>query len=1048
MTIRKLSLGLVLLASCVDHRPIRNGLRDESIYLEKSQLTQPNPKLGAATSDDTWLYKVTVVKASSPNSVADYLFPGIEGKYAGGDPELVRFRFGENTLQVVDATKLMRDDADDPNDDLSTSAERVIMEFPGSHVDVKLRESLDGERTNFLEENTEEPWQQRQKFRVDFEGLSTTPIGQVAWYYADFLGQCADVTGSSLVPGSYEFDEKDQSLSFLVEINYLLRVESAYGPCYDVMTLISGAGASTIQFRFSFYRPGVSTYVPLVIGEKDEVNKKYGVFQALNLFRDDTTGILSARSVARRWDPNRTQPVVYYFAEGFPEKWKPSFRQMVEETNRVLLASGAKLRLEAKDFDFDGKRRNLGDLRYSFFVFHRDIDTTRGLLGYGPSSADPRTGELLSATVNLYEVGLDRYRYLIQDFLEEFGGKTREEGKKWEEITCTPGETVAPADEASRLKSTLVQEMRRVMELPEVTEESIAREDMIPTPARPKEEFLANYHRLLPEIRYAEPYYNPYVYRPSPVDLPARMRADKEFTRTLARISSGENPFGTRPLDSQAGVLAQDEFAKSLRSWKRNHHELVSEMRRVMASKTIMEVDLGDALSAIAGGARQCTPGGHFESDDQYRERILDIVLYRTAIHELGHTLGLRHNFYASADAKHMREAEVSASVMDYVSPIEEAGAPRAWGAYDEAALTWIYGGEAKKAEVMADDYLYCTDEHADRSPLCQRFDLGVTPSEIVLNNIERYDWLYKIRNRRAYRTFWDTTGYAWDVYDWVFSIQRFWYLGIFTWGGGEIQNTLKRLDQVDPTRTVLTDPEYDEIAQDMYNDVANAIGMTMAFYDAVINQPASFRNYQDEYDPFYGDLLRLGIITDKLFTMFAFMDLSEVYNYDPNIYTYVSMYDAPFGSRNYGISQRVLDNMLGANYDTFPWFKYYALFLFANATNSNLIGTIELKERIAIQRFETNEELELAYGAGILDRVSNVNNPQRIFTHNGEEYVYGYLPDQLWHLVASKSRSPVSYQFIKEYNESLASASRDEDTYGLKILLAYYEYFNNFVGF
>ena len=42
-----------------------------------------------------------------------------------------------------------------------------------------------------------------------------------------------------------------------------------------------------------------------------------------------------------------------------------------------------------------------------------------------------------------------------------------------------------------------------------------------------------------------------------------------------------------------------------------------------------------------------------------------------------------------------------------------------------------------------------------------------------------------------------------------------------------------------------------------------------------------------------------------------------------------------------------------------------------------------------------------------------------------------------------------MSYQFIREYNEALrANADTDQDNYGLKILLAYYEYYNNFVGF
>ena len=36
---------IAVAAACVEHRPIRNGLRDESIYLEKESLTNLNPKL-------------------------------------------------------------------------------------------------------------------------------------------------------------------------------------------------------------------------------------------------------------------------------------------------------------------------------------------------------------------------------------------------------------------------------------------------------------------------------------------------------------------------------------------------------------------------------------------------------------------------------------------------------------------------------------------------------------------------------------------------------------------------------------------------------------------------------------------------------------------------------------------------------------------------------------------------------------------------------------------------------------------------------------------
>ncbi|MCP3894647.1 MAG: hypothetical protein GY706_08480, partial [Bacteroides sp.] len=175
---------------------------------------------------------------------------------------------------------------------------------------------------------------------------------------------------------------------------------------------------------------------------------------------------------------------------------------------------------------------------------------------------------------------------------------------------------------------------------------------------------------------------------------------------------------------------------------------------------------------------------------------------------------------------------------------------------------------------------------------------------------------------------------------------------------------------------------------------------LIMAFYDAIINQSAAYRNYQTEFDPFYGDILRLGIINDKLFATYAFMDLQYVYNYDPNIRTYTALYDSPGATSTKFLAQRVLDDMLGANYDTFPWFKYTATHVFAYATNTNLVGDVSLRERIAIRRFESREEFEEVYGPDAIDEATAIGNTNQSFMHNEEEHVYAYLADQNWHLV------------------------------------------------
>lgn len=1029
-----LMLAGLYAAGCVDHRPVRNGLVNESIYVEKAALTEP-----AEGRDDAWLYKVTVVEASSPNVLGDYAFPGVES-----DLYAVNFRFTEDKLQVLDGRRLQPDDPEDPNDDTSTRAERVVMEFEGEHVDVKLRENLDGERTNYLEENTEERWQRRQKFKVDFETASMDPITAMAWYYGDYLTECARPTSVNLVDDTYQWEPDDDYLSFVLEANYAVTTE---GGCYDLVSLATGTGTVTIRYRLSFWRPPVSEYKPEVVAEKDPVNKKYGAFQQLSLYRDPVTGLLDAKSLLKRFDPNREEPVVYYFHPGFPPKFKPMFDEIEEETNEVLAESGARLRVDFRDHDDGGVEREFGDLRYSFVAWHQDIDSTRGLLGYGPSTAHPRTGETISANVNLYNVGLDYYRYLIDEFLTYSGAEQPDL-----ESSCEPGERAAKAAPSTRLRSALFTEMRRVMDLPDPGPDDDPAELFLPTPARGRDAFLEDYHRMLPEYRYVRPEWNQYVYMQSrtPIaNFQERMSVERQFDETMHSILMNENPYGPVGLYGRDGIEAQNDFADKMRQFRRNHDELEADREDLLARKNIYVFDAQDAISAVANGARACKDDGTWETDAEFTERVIEDVVAHVAIHEFGHTLGLRHNFYGSVDAKHMEGTELSSSVMDYVQAYQEAGSQHGWGGYDRAALTWIYGTKEKREEVMAQDYLYCTDEHRYRSPLCTAHDLGVTPSQIVLNSIERYDWLYNIRNRRAYRTFWDTSAYTGTVYSDIFSLQRMWYLGIFDWAGGGVQQTLKSLDQVTPGRKVLTDEEYDAISVDFYDDISSAIDLTMAFYDAIINQPASQRNYQTEFDPFFGDVLRLGIVVDKLYASYAFMDLQDVYNYNPNVSTYVSMYDAPFGERNAALSQRVLDNMLGASYDTFPWFRFLAVNLFASATNTNLVDNLSLKERIAIQRFENQEEFELVYGAEALAEATSPDNPAQLFVHDGEQFSYAFLPDQGWHLVASRSRSPVSFQFMKDYNEDLnAGRPGDLDNYGLKILLAYYEYYNNFTGF
>lgn len=89
-------------------------------------------------------------------------------------------------------------------------------------------------------------------------------------------------------------------------------------------------------------------------------------------------------------------------------------------------------------------------------------------------------------------------------------------------------------------------------------------------------------------------------------------------------------------------------------------------------------------------------------------------ILAQFLVHELGHNLGLRHNFKGSLDKEHHPEDAPSTTVMDYVVGL---GRP---GAYDRDAMRFGYG--------VADagpPYLYCTDEDVPIDPGCARWDAG-----------------------------------------------------------------------------------------------------------------------------------------------------------------------------------------------------------------------------------------------------------------------------------------------------------------------------------
>src|SRR5262249_21743324 len=152
-------------------------------------------------------------------------------------------------------------------------------------------------------------------------------------------------------------------------------------------------------------------YVALELAEKDPIRRKYGPIDIIAPYRDTTTGLLGAHSFTERFSPNK--PIVFYFGPGMPDVYKTFFAGpggLVEQTNNNILAkTGAKARIKVLNYndaeklgDGKGPIRQYGDPRYSFINWHSDLDEgVQGLLGVEQAFDDPRTGQKLSASVNV-----------------------------------------------------------------------------------------------------------------------------------------------------------------------------------------------------------------------------------------------------------------------------------------------------------------------------------------------------------------------------------------------------------------------------------------------------------------------------------------------------------------------------------------------------------------------------------------------------------------------------------------------------------------------
>lgn len=324
--------------------------------------------------------------------------------------------------------------------------------------------------------------------------------------------------------------------------------------------------------------------------------------------------------------------------------------------------------------------QEFGDLRYSFLNYTSKSELS-GPLGYGPSSADPLTGEIIAANANIYGASIDVYASFGADMVQLLNGQMSSED-------AVNGTQIR--DQIAKARNNLTKSISK-----EALDKFSALVDFRISEI-PKDEYI----RAIPssavgselDILRTSGIEDQYLIN----DEMARLLSDGEKGIERARPSNWAKstalPFGNAKSknDNKENSFLQ-EFEQKEEFFGRRSACFLSDM---------VEPAVAELAASLAG-----------KSWDEAYRIIREEIFRATATHEIGHTFGLRHNFEASADPMNYfpqfwdvdtadermsqvtnRKSELKySSIMDYTQRFNSDFA--GIGLYDRAAIKFGYGG-------------------------------------------------------------------------------------------------------------------------------------------------------------------------------------------------------------------------------------------------------------------------------------------------------------------------------------------------------------------